>query len=540
MNQWLGWIRAYARTSVDGNSVSKVSSRSQSDVCAAWQKWHSKAIEPEYDADKKSWYLALEQARVETLASWELDGIRSNLALPPLAENGVINPEFLYRMARRRFSGRRSGGFSTDSLALESSAAFGVWTKMLRRAGLASSPPRRDWIERQVLCAAEQVTDQKKFQAAITDLIAALPPLDTRAVDEELGAQFTEEASQSVAYVSADAAEMGLEQDEAQHQEAAASESGHSSEASNRPYMAFDRGLDEIGPARMWLSSADRGLLRQLDSPDRQRVQHVARQLQRRLLAQACPRWEFDCTEGALDARRLSRLIVSPGEGRVFRQEIEKEEDQAAVCFLVDVSGSMRPERRIMAALTLDLILQTLDQCGITSEALAYTTRFFHPNPLVEQWRRRGSPSSPGRLNAVRHIVLKSRKQRWKSARESLAILMKDNFGCENIDGEALDWAARRLAGMPERRKLLVVLSDGEPFDEATELANGPLYLEDHLRQVIKALEGSGIGLSGIGYGSQVARFYRNSLAVSRSQDLPARVFERIGELLISQSRARF
>ena len=52
----------------------------------------------------------------------------------------------------------------------------------------------------------------------------------------------------------------------------------------------------------------------------------------------------------------------------------------------------------------------------------------------------------------------------------------------ENIDGEALLWAHGRLMARREKRRILIVVSDGTPMDEATSAANGFDYLDDHLR----------------------------------------------------------
>ena len=50
---------------------------------------------------------------------------------------------------------------------------------------------------------------------------------------------------------------------------------------------------------------------------------------------------------------------------------------------------------------------------------------------------------------------------------------MRDEELKENIDGEALAWAHRRLLARGEKRRILVVVSDGMPTDEATLAANG-------------------------------------------------------------------
>ncbi len=55
----------------------------------------------------------------------------------------------------------------------------------------------------------------------------------------------------------------------------------------------------------------------------------------------------------------------------------------------------------------------------------------------------------------------------------------------ENIDGEALLWAHNRMAGRPEDRKIMMVISDGLPVDYSTLLVNPSNYLEQHLQFAI-------------------------------------------------------
>src|SRR5688572_32730233 len=53
-------------------------------------------------------------------------------------------------------------------------------------------------------------------------------------------------------------------------------------------------------------------------------------------------------------------------------------------------------------------------------------------------------------------------------------------------DGEALQWAHKRLLGRTENRRILMVISDGAPVDDSTQSVNAGNYLEAHLRQVIE------------------------------------------------------
>jgi cobaltochelatase CobT len=91
----------------------------------------------------------------------------------------------------------------------------------------------------------------------------------------------------------------------------------------------------------------------------------------------------------------------------------------------------------------------------------------------------------------------------------------------ENIDGEALTWAHQRLLARPERRRILIVVSDGTPMDEATSAANGFDYLDGHLAAVVRHIETrSQVKLAAVGIGHDVSQFYANATRISKADDL--------------------
>jgi len=98
----------------------------------------------------------------------------------------------------------------------------------------------------------------------------------------------------------------------------------------------------------------------------------------------------------------------------------------------------------------------------------------------------------------------------------------------ENIDGEAVAWAHQRLMARSEKRRVLVVVSDGTPMDEATLTANGHDYLDHHLATVVEDIERrSPVQLAAIGIGHDVSRFYRNAMTIARIEHLgPALSFK--------------
>ena len=139
----------------------------------------------------------------------------------------------------------------------------------------------------------------------------------------------------------------------------------------------------------------------------------------------------------------------------------------------------------------------------------------------ARHWAAAGYPENPGRLNALEHIVIKAADVPWRRARIGLGLFLHDEMLKENIDGEALAWAHARLLARPERRRILVVVSDGTPMDEATFAANGYDYLDNHLVSVVSAVETrSPVQLAAIGIGHHVSRFYRNAARIARIDDL--------------------
>ena len=75
---------------------------------------------------------------------------------------------------------------------------------------------------------------------------------------------------------------------------------------------------------------------------------------------------------------------------------------------------------------------------------------------------RTASRRNPGRLNDLRHIIYKAADQPWRR-RKNLGLMLREGLLKENIDGEALLWAYRRLLARPEHRRILMVISDGAP-----------------------------------------------------------------------------
>ena len=268
-------------------------------------------------------------------------------------------------------------------------------------------------------------------------------------------------------------------------------------------------------------------------------VARLANRLQRRLMAQQNRAWEFDLEEGMLDPARLSRVVTDPYHPLSFKHEKETTFRDTVVTLLLDNSGSMRGRPITVAATCADILARTLERCGVKVEILGFTTRAWKGGQSREAWLAAGKPANPGRLNDLRHIIYKSADEPWRRARKNLGLMMREGLLKENIDGEALDWAHKRLLGRSEQRKILMVISDGAPVDDSTLSVNAGNYLERHLRQVIEEIETrSPVELIAIGIGHDVTRYYRRAVTIVDAEELGGAITEKLAELFSETSGA--
>ncbi len=283
-----------------------------------------------------------------------------------------------------------------------------------------------------------------------------------------------------------------------------------------------------------------RAYLDQQLEPLKGAVSRLANKLQRRLQAQQNRSWEFDLEEGILDAGRLARVVANPTTPLSFKVEKDTEFRDTMVTLLLDNSGSMRGRPISIAAICADVLARTLERCGVKVEILGFTTRAWKGGKAREEWLAQGRPQQPGRLNDLRHIIYKSADAPWRRVRDNLGLMMKEGLLKENIDGEALEWAHRRMVNRPESRKILMVISDGAPVDDSTLSVNPANYLEKHLRDVIAMVERRrAVELLAIGIGHDVTRYYERAVTITDAEQLAGAITEQLASLFDSDPRAR-
>ena len=294
----------------------------------------------------------------------------------------------------------------------------------------------------------------------------------------------------------------------------------------------FDEVINAIELATPEESQRLRLQLDQLISPHQTTIGKLANRLQRLLQAQQNRSWNYNLEEGLLDTSQLHRVITRPGDPLSFKQESESKFKDTVVSLLIDSSGSMRGRSMTLAAICGDIIGSTLERCYVKTELLGFTTKHWKGGDARKAWVNQGSPSNPGRLNDLRHIIFKSADDNFRKARKSFGIMLREGLLKENVDGEALAWAHQRLSKRNEERKILIIISDGAPVDDSTLSTNHSNFLDNHLRQIINTIQmQSNVELLAIGIGHDVTKYYDKSITINRAEELAEALLDKLTEL---------
>lgn len=286
-----------------------------------------------------------------------------------------------------------------------------------------------------------------------------------------------------------------------------------------------------FGPRKRTLLVADRP-----EEPYRVYTQQFDQELHAREVVEALPTASLDSEKGWLtphnhvwrtasdqvqpivDARR-DNVPAWSSRWRSALGGIEPED--CAVALLIDQSGSMKGEPIEAAAAAAQLIDEALSFLSVTTEILGFSTAGWHGGKAARLWQREGRSDYPGRLAALMHIVYKSADEAGLS-KEARDVIVHPDLLRENIDGEALLWANGRLDALPQKHKMLLVISDGAPVDDITLTFNGATYLWRHLLLVLGELNGEeALILGGVGIEYRVSELYPISARASELSDLP-------------------
>ena len=553
--------------------------RGAADGAALYRKYHNNQIIPNINTtESKSFYDILEQVRCEAMGARQMKGVGDNLAAALEAacekkgykdSSDVPIEDGLYVLAFEALARHSLGDISRRvahkwRLTIERKIGFGAFNRMFTAMeDQMEFAEAADLFIRQLTDTNYPIEGSDPDNTNEDETTASTEPVDDSTGNYEEEDATSDDEGESTGQMmptsaqhlnfsedsnsAADPAPAGGEIDSdqslddgsgetaANKQNAPAStKSGLSLRDTN--YAIYTTEFDEILGAEKLADANELSALRaQLDKqlqPLQALTSKLANRLQRRLMARLNRRWEYGLEDGILDTSRLPRIIVDPNLEPTYKRETETKMKDTVLTLLIDNSGSMRGRPITIAALTTDILAKTLERAGVKVEILGFTTVNWKGGQSRAQWTQNARPPQPGRLNDVRHIIYKAADAPLRRTRNNIGLMLKEGILKENIDGEALLWAYKRLTNRREDRKILMVISDGAPVDDSTLSSNKSGFLEKDLLRVISGIEEQGnVELTAVGIGHDVSKYYKRAITIRDASDLPPVMMNELANL---------
>ena len=203
-----------------------------------------------------------------------------------------------------------------------------------------------------------------------------------------------------------------------------------------------------------------------------------------------------------IDGRKLVRL--SQGDSRVFEHRTHKQAPNTALHLLVDASGSMN--NRISPNSSISLAHVAMESAVALALALEGISGV---NPAITRFPH-------GDTDNVNPLLKHGQKVRPNAS----AFSAITNGGTPLHT--AIWYAAASVMATREDRKVIMVLTDGEPDDY------------DAAKSVIRRCEATGIELVGVGICIDTSHLFDNSICINNVSDLRSELFRISKDLLLA------
>jgi cobalamin biosynthesis protein CobT len=302
-------------------------------------------------------------------------------------------------------------------------------------------------------------------------------------------------------------------------------------------YTVFTREFDIIAPLPV-PKEFPQSYVTSMEEQTRKMTGVMQKDIERMMAAQSRVFNVGGRRSGKLNGPGLHRILAN--DARIFSKREEIKAKDTAVTLLVDCSGSMRNAKQATAMSAAFALATTLERVNIPSEVLGFTTgsiycrddQVFDKSKFAEleaalkaEYHKSGVRFC--RTDPIYMPIFKDFNERLQSdVKKRFAYMrsMQPNQA-QNIDGESLEYAAMRLAKRPEKRKVILVLSDGHPAGARND--------DEHLRMMTTKLTKGGYDLVGIGIeDNAVSRFYDNFLVLKSVEELPGAVMGELRKIL--------
>jgi cobalamin biosynthesis protein CobT len=254
----------------------------------------------------------------------------------------------------------------------------------------------------------------------------------------------------------------------------------------------------------------------------------MRRKLERALMAKQQRDWDYGREHGRLDSRRLASAYAA--KPNVFKMRDDRLEMDTALSMLIDLSGSMSGHKVHLAMQAVIAMCEAIDRTGIQYEVLGFNNRSGWIDSVPRPQRTEGRMYS--RFDPLDMYVFKDFQERLNEAKGALSTITHMSGG-DNGDSEAVQHAFDRLRKRSEKRKVLMVFSDGRP---RTSGDFGFHHLQEHLRSVIADIEAADVDVMGIGIcDNAVSQFYPKFVVVDSVEDLAGSALDIMARTLMGE-----
>ena len=240
--------------------------------------------------------------------------------------------------------------------------------------------------------------------------------------------------------------------------------------------------------------------------------ENFAQQVRKELQIRSRVRYEYGVKRGKLDTARLARIVTkAPGYSeRVFKNKLNATNLDAAISVLIDMSGSMNGDKALYAAGSAILVNKVCQVLGVAVEIAGFTDVL----------------NTETSCYVPLHYLYKPFNTAVAKEDELLRCIGASSAHMTgNPDGENILYAYHRLLRRREKKRLLIVMSDGQPA--ASMSGRGLSGFTDKVIKEIEALKR--IDIYGLGLLSRdVEDYYKSNSVVTSVSEIPAKLLELI------------
>lgn len=308
-------------------------------------------------------------------------------------------------------------------------------------------------------------------------------------------------------------------------------------------FRVFTRDFDAITD----ITLPDHVSLEHIDQAVAKATGPLQKDLRRLIAARSAAKRLPGKRSGRLHAPNLHRIMS--GDDRVFYRREEAETLDTAISLVIDCSGSMNGTRMKLATETAYAIGSVLSKLGVAFECLGFTDNYADPRVrdrnYIAEVRRADAIAKITRAVPIIMPRFKTFEDRWtQPVQRRFAHVFNTDGYSENCgfemgstpEGCGMEFAARRLLCRKEKRKIMIVMTDGEPGGHVFNPQTNSDYYAYKRQSVdmVKAIEAAGVDLVGVGIQHDgPTNYYTNSMVISQLEDMPKKLLSLLKKFIL-------